>query len=262
MWQGGYLVSRSAAQVWPAAGVAKARCARTAATEYDPAAMKARDFSSFDFKVVETDKASSQDRETVFALFEMNYRQANRAFLEKSLRVLRYLALAEHQGVPAGFAVAECRVMDLPRLPAQAVNLAGICCIAPEFRRRGLFAAREALAIAAAGVADASRRLSCGRMAHPAAMRILTHNPTVIPKPGVRPTAWQQGVGQAIAQAYEVNAFDPETFVCIGSGEPIGYPRIEVRVEPHEWEIFRSVDRDRGDALLGMMWTPDAPPGW
>jgi hypothetical protein len=224
--------------------------------------MKPRDFSPFDFRVVETSKASSQDGETAFALFEMNYRQANRAFLEKTLRVLRYLALAEHRGVPAGFAVGECRVMDLPRLPAQAVNLAGICCIAPQFRRRGLFTHLEALAIGAAGVEDRSRRLSCGRVAHPAAMRILALSPAVVPRPGVRPTAWQQEVGQAIARAYGVRAFDPETFVCIGPGDPIGYPRIEVEVEPHEWEVFRPVNRDRGDALLAMMWTPDAPPGW
>ncbi|MGA2286649.1 MAG: hypothetical protein ABSG55_10320, partial [Dehalococcoidia bacterium] len=89
--------------------------------------MKTRDFSPFDFRVIEADKASGRDLETVFALFEMNYCQANRAFIAKSLRVLRYLALAEHQGIPAGFAIGECRVMDLPRLPAQAVNLAGIC---------------------------------------------------------------------------------------------------------------------------------------
>jgi len=224
--------------------------------------MKDRDFSSFDFRVVEADKASSQEIDAAFALFEMNYRQANRAFLEKSLRVLRYLALAEHQGAPAGFAIADCRVMDLPRLPAQAVNLAGICCIAPQFRRLGLFPELEGRAIGAAGVEDRSRRLSCGRMAHPAAMRILIWSPTAIPKAGVRPTAWQQEVGQAIAQAYGVHDFDPETFVCIGSGVPTGYPRIEVQVEPQEWEIFRTVNRDRGDALLGLMWTPDAPPGW
>jgi hypothetical protein len=33
-------------------------------------------------------------------------------------------------------------------------------------------------------------------------------------------------------------------------------------LETQEWEIFKPVNRDRGDALLGMMWTPDAPPGW
>jgi hypothetical protein len=224
--------------------------------------MKARDFSPFDFRVVETGKASSQDLEAVFALFEMNYRRANRAFLEKSLQVLRYLALAEHQGMPAGFAIGECRVIDLPRLPAQAINLAGICCIAPRFRRRGLFTHLEGLAIGAAGVEDRSRRLSCGRVAHPAAMRILTLSPTRVPMPGVHPTPWQQEIGQAIAEAYGVRAFDPESFVCVGSGEPIGYPRIEVQVKPYEWEVFRPVNRDRGDALLAMMWTPDAPPGW
>jgi hypothetical protein len=224
--------------------------------------MTARDFSSFQFKVIETDKVSPEDLQDVFALFEANYRQANRTFLEKSLGTLRHLALAEHNGMPAGFALGECRVMDLPRLPEQAVNLAGICCIAPQFRRRGLFGALEGLAIGAAGVPGPQRRLSCGRMAHPAAMRGLARNPTVVPKPAVVPTPWQQEVGQAIADAYGVHAFDRETFVCIGSGEPIGYPIIEFEVEPEEWEVFGQVDRDRGDALLAMIWTPDAPPGW
>lgn len=232
------------------------------AARYDLAAVKARDFSSFDFRVVETGRASTEDVQDVLALFEMNYRQANRTFLEKSLRTLRYLALAEHEGTPAGFALGECRVMDLPRLPAQVVNLAGICCIAPQFRRRGLFGMLEGLALGAAEVPEQPRRLSCGRMAHPAAMRALAWNPTVVPKPGERPTRWQQEMGRAIAEAYGVHAFDPETFICIGAGQPIGYPIIELDVRPEEWEVFRQVNRDRGDALLAIMWTPDAPPGW
>jgi hypothetical protein len=40
----------------------------------------------------------------------MNYRQANRAYLEKSLATLRYLALAEQEGTTAGFGLGECRV--------------------------------------------------------------------------------------------------------------------------------------------------------
>lgn len=224
--------------------------------------MDARDLSPFEFKVIETDQVSAEDLAKVFSLFEMNYRQANRAFLEKSLAVLRYLALAEHKGTAAGFALGECRAMDLPRLPTQVVNLAGICCIAPQFRRRGLFAALEARAIGAAKVPEHVRRLTCGRMAHPIAMRALTRSPTVVPKPGVRPTPWQQEVGQAIAGAYGVHAFDRETFVCIGAGDPIGFPIIEFQAEPEEWEVFRQVNRDRGDALLAMIWTPDAPPGW
>jgi hypothetical protein len=221
-----------------------------------------RDLSSFDFKVVETDKASTKDLERAFSLFEMNYRQANRAYLEKSLGTLRYLALAEHEGTAAGFALGECRLMDLPRLPAQVVNLAGICCIAPQFRRRGLFAQLEYLIFVAVEMPAQSRRLTCGRMAHPAGMQGLARIPTVVPKPGVRPTPWQQEVGQAIADAFGSRAFDPQTFVCIGSGEPIGYPIIEFQVEQEEWEVFRQVNRDRGDALLAMAWTPNAPPGW
>lgn len=220
------------------------------------------DLSSFDFKVVETDKLSPQDLQKVLALFQMNYRQANRAYLEKSLGTLRYLALAEHEGTAAGFALGECRVMDLPRLLAEVVNLAGICCIAPQFRHRGLFMELERLTLVAAQVPPHSRRLTCGRMGHPAAMRVFVGHPTVVPKPGVRLTSWQQEVGQAIAAAYGSHAFDPETFVCIGSGQPVGYPIIQFEVAPWEWEVFRQVNRDRGDALLAMVWTPDAPAGW
>lgn len=224
--------------------------------------MRVPGFSSFDFKVVETCKASAEDLQNAFALFEMNYRQANRAYLEKSLGTLRYFTLAEHQGTPAGFAVGERRVMDLPRLPAQVVELAGICCIASQFRRRGLFSMLEALAIGAAKVPEHQRRLTCGRVAHPAAMRTIAVNPTVVPKPGVRPTPWQKEIGHAIGSAYGAHAFDQETFVCVGSGEPIGSPIIEVEVQPEEWDVFRQVNRDRGDTLLAIVWVPDAPPGW
>jgi hypothetical protein len=221
-----------------------------------------RDLAPFDFKVVETAKASAEDLRKVFSLFEMNYRQANRPYLEESFRTLRYLALAEHAGTTAGFALGECRLMDLPRLPAQVVNLAGICCIAPQFRRRGLFTDLEYRIFVAAEMPPHSRRLTCGRMAHPASLRGFGRHPTLVPKPGVRPTPWQQEVGRAIAAAYGNRAFNPETFVCSGSGQAIGYPVIEFEVEPWEWEVFRQVNRDRGDSLLAMAWTPDAPPGW
>ena len=59
-----------------------------------------------------------------------------------------------------------------------------------------------------------------------------------------------------------VHGFAPETFVCLGDGTPIGYPMMEFDVEPHEWELFEAVDRDRGDALLAIAWTPDAPLDW
>lgn len=64
-----------------------------------------------------------------------------------------------------------------------------------------------------------------------------------------------------IARAYGVDQFDPETFVCAGSGTPMG-PIIDVDVQPDEWEAFAQVDPQRGDCLLGLLWTPDAPDGW
>jgi hypothetical protein len=221
-----------------------------------------RDLSDFEFQVLEGRELSSRQRGELFSLFEANYRKANRPFLERSLVRIRHVALAYRDALPVGFALGETRVMDLPRLPRQTVVLAGISCIAPEFRRLGLFSQLTMLAAAAGSVPAAARRLLCGRVAHPAARRTLSGLPGAIPQPGRPPSPWQQEVGTAIAEAYGVHGFDPRTFVCIGDGRPIGYPLIELELEPQEWELFEPVDRDRGDSLLAMGWAPDSPAGW
>jgi hypothetical protein len=221
-----------------------------------------RDFSEFDFRTIRTAEMTAADMEDVMGLFRGAYRQANAAYIAKSLSRLAYVSIAHHEGRPAGFALGEVRVMDLPRLPQQVVGLAGICCIDMPYRRRGLFGALENLALGAAKVPRGERVLSCGRMAHPASFKGMSRSPSAVPKRGVRPTPWQQEVGRAIADAYGVHAFDPKTFVCIGEGTPIGYPIIDVEASPEEWEVFKPVDRGRGDSLLGISWGTNPPPGW
>lgn len=215
-----------------------------------------------EFEVLESTSISARHRERLLGLFQANYSAANPVFLEKSLAVLRQVAFAYHEGEAIGFAMGESRWMDLPRLPEQLVNLAGLCCIAPDFRRRGLFGELTKRAMSLDAPLEQTRRLFCGRMAHPAAFRTIARLAKTVPSPGVRPTPWQQEVGRAIAETYRVFDFDPETFICMGDGRPIGYPRMEFDVEPWEWEAFASVDRDRGDSLLAIAWLPDDPPGW
>jgi hypothetical protein len=224
--------------------------------------MQQRDMSAFDIRTVPTAELTPADREIMFALFASNYRDANRAYLEKSFGTLKYSAIATEHGTPAGFALAEMRIIDLPRLPQQTVAMAGICCVDPAFRRRGLFGALETTAMMGAGIRRDGRYLSAGRMAHPASMRTMARNATVVPKPGVPITEWQRAVGRAIADAYGVAKFDDDTFVVHGSGAPIGYPVMEIEVEPEEWIVFERVNRDEGDSLLGVCWHPDAPEGW
>lgn len=218
--------------------------------------------TGFSFRVVAANSIAADDLALVLSLFDATYRDANHAYLEKSLTKLRHLAIAMHDDIAAGFALADARLIDLPRLPAQAVNLAGMCCIAPQFRRQGLFRYLERLASTAEGLQAPGRWLSAGRTAHPASFRTIQQNASAVPKQGIEPTDWQQAVGAAIADAYGVTAFDPKTFVCTGGGVPIGYPRMEIDVSDDEWLAFRDVDRDRGDSLLGLVWFPNAPDGW
>lgn len=218
--------------------------------------------ADLEFDVVATSDLGERALARVLTLFRASYRGASEAYLKRSLSRLRFIATATSADALAGFALGEMRVMDLPRLPQQAVALAGICCVDAGFRRRGLFRELERRAFMAAGIAVEPRVLSCGRMAHPASFRTFNCNPTHVPKRGIRPTPWQQEIGAAIAAAYGVSGFDPETFVCIGGGTPIGYPRIDMDVRPEEWDVFAPVNRDRGDSLLGFFWFPDAPEGW
>ena len=227
-----------------------------------PSAPGASSAPAFVFETTGTDAISAQVLARILALFRTSYRDANEAYFRGSLARLRFIATATCGDVLAGFALGEMRLMDLPRLPQQAVALAGICCIDPRFRRHGLFRELEVRTFRAAGITPGARVLSCGRVAHPASFRTMTNNPTHVPKRGCPPTAWQQEVGAAIAAAYGVRRFDPQTFVCHGPGVPIGYPIMEMDVRPEEWDVFRPVDRERGDALLGLIWMPDAPDGW
>jgi hypothetical protein len=222
-------------------------------------------YDDLEFRAVESAHVSAEERVAMHALFDVCYAQANHAYLDKSYETLRYVAMAWRGDELAGFALAEERVLDLPRLPGTHVSLAGIACIGAAYRRRHLFVMLEHRAALAAGLGmqHAPRVLGCGRMAHPASFRGMTRNPTVVPRRGSQPTPWQQEVGRAIAEAYGVRDFDPRTFVVHGSGAPIGYPVVEMGdIAPGEWEVFREVNRDRGDSLLGIAWTPQAPEGW
>ena len=225
--------------------------------------MDTHDLSEVDIRVLRTNTLSDGQFSNVLRLFDTSYRQANHAYLKRSLDKLPYIALAMHKDALAGFAIGDTVLAKLPRLSdSQAVALAGISCIAPEFRRRGLFFELEKAACFESGILIPGLRfLQCGRMAHPVSFRVMRKDPSVIPKLGVPLSEWHKEIGLRVADIYGVS-INPDTFVVIGDGKPIGFPILEYEVTDEEWRLFDSVDRNRGDSLLAMSWTPDAPEGW
>ena len=216
-----------------------------------------------DTRVVDTVSLRKKDLERVHQLFDLSYSQANHAYLEKSFAKLKYIALATVERTLVGFAVADTAETPLPRMDdPQIVTLAGICCVDADYRRVGLFKKMEILAAGASGILRSGKRvLMCGRMAHPVSFRTMRGFPSVIPKVGVPLSEWHKEMGLKIAELYG-STLDPETLVTIGDGTPIGYPKVDYEVAEEEWLPFQAVDRDRGDALLGIFWVPDAPEGW
>jgi len=211
-----------------------------------------------------TASLSSAARRQVHGLFDLAYDRANHAYLDSSLETLRWITMASDGDNLVGFSLGEQRRVELPHLGSTQATLAGLACIDPRVRRRGLFRRLSSLVLLADGILDGTSGpiLGAGRMAHPASYRLYRAHPTVVPKAGVTPNPFQQAVGAVVAEAYRVADFDPTTFVCRGHGSPIGYPNMHQDVEESEWEVFAAVDRDRGDALLGLIWQPTAPDGW
>ena len=153
--------------------------------------------SNIDIRVLRTEALTDDDLEMIHRLFDKSYRQANHKYLEKSFSKLRYIALATSQEKPAGFAVADTIETCLPRLAdPQVVMLAGICCVASDCRRMGLFTKLEILAANASGLLKPGIRvLMCGRMAHPVSFRSIRKSPLVIPKYGVPLSDWHKEIG-------------------------------------------------------------------
>jgi hypothetical protein len=203
-------------------------------------------------------------REALHALFAVAYDDADGDYLDRSLEKLGFVAIATDatDGHLVGFALGDRRTLDLPMgIGPTPVLLAGLACIDPARRRQGLFRYLSNLAIRAAGrIPD--RNIGAGRMAHPASMRMVRLVPSVVPRRGLRPNDLHRAVGAAVAAAYGVADFDPDTFVCHGAGRAIGTARLTQEVEPEEWELFEPVDRRRGDSLLAVYWNGGAPAGW
>jgi len=216
-----------------------------------------------DIRVIKTEALNNDELGMVRQLFDLSYRQANHSYLEKSFSKLRYIALAKIDKTLAGFAVADTVKTHLPRLAdPQIVTLAGICCVDPKYRRIGLFTKLEVLAAGGSGLLKPAKRLlMCGRMAHPVSYRTIRKYPSVIPKYGVPLSDWHKDICLKISELYGVT-IDPETLLVIGDGSPCGYPNIDCEVTEQEWLLFKTVNRDRGDTLLGIVWVPDAPEGW
>lgn len=216
-----------------------------------------------DIRAVETVSLERRDLDRVHQLFDRSYKEANHAYLEKSFTKLRYIALATTGENLVGFAVADTVETLLPRLvEPQIVTLAGICCVEEAYRRAGLFKKLEILAAGASGILRPEKRvLMCGRMAHPVSFRTMRRFPSVIPKAGVPLSDWHREMGLKVAELYG-STLDSETLVVVGNGTPIGYPNLDYEVADEEWLPFQAVNRDRGDALLGIFWYPDAPEGW
>ena len=221
------------------------------------------DPSGVEVTALPTSSLTSELRQQVGHLFHASYRDANDRYLEKSLRAFAHVGLATVHGHVIGFALGDTRLRDVPRVGTCPVSLAGIACIDPQWRRRGLFATVATAALHGSGeTVFPGVHLAAGRVAHAASYRSFVL-PSAVPRPGVPLSPWQKEVGAFIAAAYGATQFDEDHFVCVGDGAGPGEPELEIEAAtPDVQRLFEFVNRARGDALLVVGWFPSAPVGW
>jgi GNAT superfamily N-acetyltransferase len=219
----------------------------------------------FRIEVREPAELTIEDRRLIAAIFDAAYAQANHRYLDASIERIGRIAFAVGEdGTPAAYAIGRPRWMRLAgfREP-QLVWLHGMRATDPSYRHRGLSGAlSRALSVAARGEIGEppARELGCGRFGHASRQGQMVEG-NHVPWPGLVPTPWQQAVGLAVAEAYGSD-LDPETFVCRGSGRPIGVPNVHFEATEQERAVFTPVQRERGDNLLVINWSPDPPPRW
>ncbi|MEM9844993.1 MAG: hypothetical protein AAF965_09360, partial [Pseudomonadota bacterium] len=145
----------------------------------------------------------------------------------------------------------------------EAVALAGMSCVDPAVRQRGLFAQMALHVLHAGGNVPADRPyLFCGRMAHAVSYRTIAKmSPACVPAPGVVLSDWHRETLEAAAAAFGVSVEVPSGVVK-GPGRPVGYPKLAYEPTDAERALFEGVDRARGDSLLTVAWLPNAPDGW
>ena len=214
--------------------------------------------------VVSAGRIDSSLRRRIEVLFDATYAEANFDYLEKSAATCGHLAIAENEGDLVGFSFGDSVRSDLPGFDStQSVALAGIACIDPSVRNRGLFFKLATEAMNAGGAVDPSRPfLFAGRMAHAITYRAMAKGAdTTVPAFGRPISDWHKSVGIRVAELLR-STVDPETFVVRGDGAPVGFPRVEYEASPEEEALFANVDRENGDSLLSMCWLPSGPEGW
>ena len=184
------------------------------------------ELKDIEIKVILTKDLSVDDLGKIHQLFDQSYDQANYLYLEKSFARLRYISLAIFKDELVGFGVADAVETKLPRLTElQVVLMGGICCVASDYRRLGLFKHLQDIAFRHSDqMRPAARYLACGRMAHPASFRLISKTSAVIPKFGVPLSDWQKEISQKVAELYGIN-LDPDSLVAVGDGSPCGYPK-------------------------------------
>lgn len=200
----------------------------------------------------------------ILSLFKANYDQANLSYINRSIETLKYIALASLSNELVGFGFGETRIMPLPRLTDnETVALAGISCVDPNVRQRGLFSQMAFHLLTHDDYISPNRPyLFCGRMAHAISYRTIAKmSPNRVPRVGKVLKPWHQEVLVAAADAFKVSV-DPTTGIVRGSGQPVGFPRVAFDPTAEEKALFHDVDRNSGDSLLTVAWLPSPPPGW
>lgn len=214
-----------------------------------------------------TAELTSDTRAQLHAVFSAAYSEPDPDYLDRQLAALQGIGIAtEPTGEVVGFTLYGWREVDLPVIGVHGVGLAGLMCVRPGVRRKGVGGAcgNAAGMAAVAGPLD----LAVTKLATPASLRMIMRSIPVGRWPTVdepfalyrNPSATQLAVLGALADAHGCKLGDGA--VGIGSGRPIGTPIVEPEVTPEQASLFDRVDRDRGDTLLWVSWLTPPPIAW
>jgi hypothetical protein len=213
---------------------------------------------------------SSDERAEIHDVFAEAYRDADHGWLDRRLDGLGSVGVGWRDGRIAGFvASSAAQKIELPLIGEQRVTDGGVTCIRPNAQGTGLANAigQEMIRTRPGGDPD----IVVNHYATPVTLRAMFHigryqwpgnNIHEAAATLATPTHSQRLVGAALAQRGGAIDYDADHWVLRG-GQPAGESVTDpVDLEAEYDQLFRHIDRSRGDTLLGVFWITQPPPQW
>jgi hypothetical protein len=223
-----------------------------------------------EISITSPSQLSGSEREEVCALFERSYGDPDRHHIERQFETMTSIVRGRTGDQLTTFSFDRTTTLTLPVIGPTTIHQSGTLCMDPDYQRMG-YVKNGAAVVGILSVGEEPASLGVHHFATPVTLHA---NLQMLPNswPGTdvgsvirayaAPTSTQRAIGHRLAEDADAADYDEEHWVLIGTGRSPGEAATAVGLDPAYDQLFKHVNRARGDTLLGPFWQTQPPAVW